>query len=401
MAVMPPSAQDEMHRAFADQGPARTYRCLQTSAATPTESRVTLQYLNKGAANVIFQINAWQHSSSESSFLFAELRQESDPCQMATPLHRQHFMHRVVRVPRGGAKHLTSTEIIYGFEHAIRPLFLPGTYETVGNLSVPSTSTVRLSQDLTKHLMYHEGVLLLPEVMQHLYTSAGTGTFTTTKPRTLWGILLPDMSPIPGQSITLEVKPKWLAQSPNAPPKALRCRTCAMQVSVPKNRDAYVCPLQLLHGNAAILRPWARATIARQFSGTDRNPPPQAVLSTMTESLLTYLTAGEGFTLLRHLLKLQSTLDPFGVLCRPRHDFKGAALFEHNLRLAMTLRDCSLFIKMSYTAKGLVSIESKLGDLDFKSAVKIVDWSEKERQLLNDGSYTVKEGPRCWLQTQK
>jgi len=67
----------------------------------------------------------------------------------------------------------------------------------------------------------------------------------------------------------------------------------------------------------------------------------------------------------------------------------------------MTLRDCSLFIKMSYTAKGLVSIESKLGDLDFKSAVKIVDWSEKERQLLNDGSYTVKEGPRCWLQTQK
>ncbi|KAI2481898.1 inositol-pentakisphosphate 2-kinase [Pyrenophora tritici-repentis] len=400
MAVMP-FAHDEMRRAFADQGTARTFRCLQTSTTTPTDFRVTLKYLNKGAANVIFQIHAWQHASSATSFLFAELRQEDDPSQMATPLHRQHFMHRVVRVPRGGAKHLTSTEIIHGFEHAIRPLFLPGTYETVGNLDVPSTSTVQLTQDLTKHLMYHEGVLLLPEVMQHLYNSAETGTFTSTKPRTLWGILLPDMSPIPGQSITLEVKPKWLAQSPNAPSKALRCRTCAMQVSVPKNRDAYVCPLQLLHGNAAILRPWARTTIARQFPASDRNPSSQTVLAAMTEGLLSYLTAGEGSTLLRHLLKLQSTLDPFGVLCRPRDSFQGAALFEHNLRLAMTLRDCSLFIKMSYSPKGLVSIESKLGDLDFKSAVKMVDWSEKERQLLDEGSYVVKEGPRCWFQTQR
>ena len=95
MAVMPLAAQDEMHRAFADQGTARTFRCLQTSAATPTESRITLNYLNKGAANVIFQIHAWQHSSSATSFLFAELRQDDDPSQMATPLHRQHFVHRV------------------------------------------------------------------------------------------------------------------------------------------------------------------------------------------------------------------------------------------------------------------------------------------------------------------
>ena len=59
-----------------------------------------------------------------------------------------------------------------------------------------------------------------------------------------------------------------------------------------------------------------------------------------------------------------------------------------------------MFIKVAYDKAGVTGIESKLGDLDFKSAEKIVDWMDKERGLLLDGSYTksVKEGPVCWLQ---
>jgi inositol-pentakisphosphate 2-kinase len=59
-----------------------------------------------------------------------------------------------------------------------------------------------------------------------------------------------------------------------------------------------------------------------------------------------------------------------------------------------------MFIKISYNTAGVTAIESKLGDLDFKSAEKIVDWMDKEKQLLQDSSYTksVKEGPICWLQ---
>jgi inositol-pentakisphosphate 2-kinase len=133
----------------------------------------------------------------------------------------------------------------------------------------------------------------------------------------------------------------------------------------------------------------------RQFEGD--KPPSPVVIAAIVKALLDYLTVGDGLTLLQHLLNLQSSLDPRGVLCRPQLD---SVSFDHNLRLAMTLRDCSLFIKISYNTAGVTGIESKLGDLDFKSAEKIVDWMDKEEQLLRNGSYTVgvKEGPACWLQ---
>jgi inositol-pentakisphosphate 2-kinase len=121
------------------------------------------------------------------------------------------------------------------------------------------------------------------------------------------------------------------------------------------------------------------------------------VISALIKALVDYLTVGDGLILLQHLLHLQSSLDPRGVLCRLDAD---AASFDYNLRLAMTLRDCSLFIKIAYNTADVVGIESKLGDLDFKSAEKIVDWMDKERQLLQDGAYTVgaSQAPICWLQ---
>lgn len=376
--------QDEMYHLLEEQGNARTRCCLQATTATTTGSRVTFDYLNKGAANVIFKIRP-ELSTGVIRFQFVDVSPKDKLSGVATPVAHQSLKGRVLRVPRGGQKHLSSLEILHGFEHAIRPLFLPGI-----------RTKTQLDRDLTKHLMDHEGVLLFPDVMDHLYTRVEKLTFANTQSRrNCWGILLPDMSPTPGQSITLEVKPKWLAQSPNAPREAIRCRTCAMHVSVPKKRDNYICPLQLLHGNSTSLQPWSQATVMRQFDGEALPSPP--VISAIVKALLDYLTVGDGLTLLQHLLNLQSSLDPRGVLCRPPLD---PGSFDHNLRLAMTLRDCSLFIKISYNTTGVTGIESKLGDLDFKSAEKIVDWMDKERQLLHDGSYTVRvsQGPTCWLQ---
>ncbi|KAG9193723.1 inositol-pentakisphosphate 2-kinase [Alternaria panax] len=379
-----PLTQDETKHLSEDQGNARTRCCLQATAPSATGSQVTFDYLNKGAANVIFRIRP-EPSSSAKRFQFVDVSPKDKLSGVATPVTHQSLMGTVLRVPRGGQKHLSSEQILHGFEHAIRPLFLPGT-----------RTKIQLDRDLTKHLMDHEGVLLFPDVMDHLYTRVEKLTFANTQSRRkCWGILLPDMSPTPGQSITLEVKPKWLAQSPNAPPKAIRCRTCAMNVSVPKKRDNYICPLQLLHGNSSSLQPWSQTTVMRQFEGG--KPPSPVVTSAIAKALLDYVTIGDGITLLQHLLNLQTSLDPRGVLCRPQVD---SATFDNNLRLAMTLRDCSLFIKIAYNTAGVTGIESKLGDLDFKSAEKIVDWMDKEKQLLRDGSYTknMKEGPMCWLQ---
>ena len=376
--------QDEMRSLSEEQGNGRTRCCLQATAATATGSQVAFDYLNKGAANVIFKIRP-ELSPSAKRFQFVDVSPKDKLSGVTTPVAHQSLMGTVLRVPRGGQKHLSSLEILDGFEHAIRPLFLPG-----------ARNKIQLDRDLTKLLMDHEGVLLLPDVMDHLYTRVEKLTFANTQSRRkCWGILLPDMSPIPGKSITLEVKPKWLAQSPNAPPKAVRCRTCAMQVAVPKKRDNYICPLQLLHGNSSSLQPWSQTTVMRQFEGG--KPPAPVVTSAIAKALLDYVTVDDGITLLQHLLNLQSSLDPRGVLCRPQAD---TGTFDDNLRLAMTLRDCSMFIKISYNTAGVTAIESKLGDLDFKSAEKIVDWTDKEKQLLQDSSYTksVKEGPICWLQ---
>lgn len=191
--------------------------CAQTAVDGPIDTLVTFDYLNKGAANVIFKIEPWSEAPSTPPFLFVDPLRLQDPAHTATLVDRQHLMGRVLRVPRGGPKHLTSLEIIHGFEHAVRPLFLPGTYEMVAEapmsrLASCTTITVQLNRDFSNHLMEHEAVLLLPDVMKRLYTRVEKGTFVNTLPRKCWGILLPDMSPSQGRSITLEIKPKWLVR---------------------------------------------------------------------------------------------------------------------------------------------------------------------------------------------
>jgi inositol-pentakisphosphate 2-kinase len=394
---------NEASRICDDSGMRHARCCAQTTVDGPvdTNTLVTFDYLNKGAANVIFKIEPWDQAPSAPPFLFVDPLRDQDPAYAATLVDRQHVTDRVLRVPRGGPKHLTSLEIVHGFEQAVRPLFLPGTYEMVAKAPASCTiTTVQLNHDFSKYLMDHAAVLLLPDVMKHLYARVEEGTFVNTLPRKCWGILLPDMSPSQGRSITLEIKPKWLVQSPNAPLEAARCRTCAMQVSMPKNRDTYICPLHLLHGDSTSLRPWAYIMVMRQFDSTTSSsggPPSRLVTSSIIEGLLAYLTVGDGLDLLQHLSHLQSTLDPQGVLCRPQEE-AGSLLFDHNLRLAMTLRDCSLFIKISYDVSGVTDMTSKLGDLDFKSAEKLMDWRDKETQLLIENSYTAAGGPKCWLE---
>ena len=47
----------------------------------------------------------------------------------------------------------------------------------------------------------------------------------------------------------------------------------------------------------------------------------------------------------------------------------------------MTLRDCSLYVRAKYSGEGAVEIEAKLGDLDYKSDKKFVEWRMKEYEL--------------------
>ena len=389
--------------------------CIEAVGPVPNEMLFYFEYFRKGAANAIFKIRPWSSLSSctKPFMLIQDVRCGANGHYTGIPLSRQAVMNRVLRVPRGKPKCLSGREIISGFEETIRPLFTFGrTSMSVGSNFVSSIHVkqpqVQVPQvDLAKHLMNHEAVVLFPAVMAHLIAQTESGTLERSESDTThhplaserWAMFLPDMSSVPNASITLEIKPKWLLQSPNAPKDALRCRTCAMQIAVPKDRKTYICPLRLVHGASKDIRPWLETNITQLLHHTVEQIPPPSLVSSIVENLLDYLSEGDGQTLLQHLKTLQNELDPLGVL-NQSHVYPSDS-FDHNLRVAMTLRDCSLFINVPYNVDKVASsqITSRLGDLDFKSAEKIEDWKKKEIFLSKDSLYTkeVDDDLGCWL----
>ena len=90
--------------------------------------------------------------------------------------------------------------------------------------------------------------------------------------------------------------------------------------------------------------------------------------------------AVEAQGLLGTLKTFQKQLDPHGVL-----GVKGVEPI-YSLCRAMTLRDCTLYVRRS---RG--EIEARLGDLDLKQPGKLMGWRETEKNLIDEGWYTNKE----------
>ncbi|KAI1823558.1 inositol-pentakisphosphate 2-kinase-domain-containing protein [Xylaria intraflava] len=187
-----------------------------------------------------------------------------------------------------------------------------------------------------------------------------------------YGMLIQDMSESPGY-LAIEFKPKWLAQSPIAPSDAKRCRTCAREAFRNSQRQVKgqavlvpVCPLGLVHENPAIIMDtikrltpnWAELDQKRLFD------------------------AFENSGILKKLRELQTKGDP------------GRALLDDpsdpNLGLAMTLRDCSCYIRMPVELTRAVEI--KLADVDKKNwEEKQTYWQDSHQNLVDNGWYTCEE----------
>lgn len=88
-------------------------------------------------------------------------------------------------------------------------------------------------------------------------------------------------------------------------------------------------------------------------------------------------------TLLKRLKEAQIQLDPKGVFDADPEDEK--------FRLAMTLRDCTVFLKFPPNAKDDNKVEARIGDLDLKSPGKAEYWRMTERELIDEGWYMGKE----------
>jgi inositol-pentakisphosphate 2-kinase len=349
----------------------------------------TFRYLAEGAANIVFSIREHHGLAKEGE---GEGGATTTTTTKKTPLvfvgprnivyQRGPFTNYVLRLSKGLDKTPSGQQNMHDFQHTITPLFDTRGAEPNFLHNLMDMSLVALDRDVLP--------LLESEVVAHSRRFRGAFPQATKV-----GLLVEDMSSdfLPG-AVTIEIKPKWLVQSPNAPAGAKRCRTCAMQAlkaSRGKADAAYICPLVLLRGDADAVRWLVEQKVYsqdRDGDGKQRPPRNSALLDKSIDLITDYLAIGRGHALLQHLAIKQAELDPLGVLSTAPQ--ASEEKYTHNLRLAMTLRDCSLFIKCELLDSGSPRITGALGDLDFKSEDKIADWRAKEEQLIAEGCYVGK-----------
>jgi inositol-pentakisphosphate 2-kinase len=173
--------------------------------------------------------------------------------------------------------------------------------------------------------------------------------------RTVKGIFLMPLIASSSSMRALEWKPKWSAQSTDAPADADFCRTCAIRAQ--RNGEALqeprFCPLALTSFDDQVRARALEGLIAER----------RWILSlSETAGLNQFFKKTDIFKSLRHLQQ-QAALE--------------------NMELAMTLRDCSCYLLMQ---DGQV-VECLLADLDPKSAEKRSHWQALERGLIDGGWY--------------
>lgn len=193
-----------------------------------------------------------------------------------------------------------------------------------------------------------------------------------------FGVLMPNMRPLLA-GLMIEFKPKWLVQSPSAPPDAKRCRTCALNAhrraaGTPRGRgDSGFCPLDLLSDDVTILK----TALSNIWPSTD-------TLDAFLEIFQRSVQPG-----VKHLHDLQQMHNNVGL-----HDFEDPD--GKDFSIAMALRDCSMFLKLATEVESdnaLTLVSAKFADLDLKSSDggKVEKWANIESALVEEGWYSGRD----------
>ncbi|KAK6429660.1 Inositol-pentakisphosphate 2-kinase [Oleoguttula sp. CCFEE 5521] len=306
---------------------------LQSIGVKPSTSSTLLKltYLSEGGANFVFRIAA------------------------TTPDGINPLRGKLLRL-RKDLSHVQSAQAqLEAFDANFRPLFPPH--------HVVQQQLISLGPGLAKSL--NAAIKMLNRPSHRLEDFLPLNELT--------GLLVTDMTPADDNESVLELKPKWLAQSPSAPANAKRCRTCALRAQRGAQRvhtatdRQKTCPLRLVSG--------------------DQDQRTEVATSSTDNAAIARFLTGDGQQLLMTLRNHQEALDPRGVHGAPDE----AAIW--NVCRAMTLRDCTLFVKSS---EG--KIEARLGDLDLKLPEKMAYWKEVESRLSADGWYGNAEAQGVWAE---
>lgn len=288
-------------------------------------SGIELEYLAEGGANVVYRLRLSSSSPSTSSALdLATSGQAPQPAQLSALCINPHFYGKLLRL----RKDLRSTVPVIDsqkyFKTTVQPFFKQ--YNLVEQLLFkPSTSLIKSCNANLKR-METDGSR--PNKRHGVYLVESE----------TYGTLITDMTCAATDShASIEFKPKWLLQSPSAPAGSVRCRTCALRAmkSVTRkpsdpaeNLKLGFCPLNLVSEDKA--RVAATAKIVLELCRPD-----ESVNENFQRSLVEFLYKSP---LLRQLRNLQKEMDPVGVL--------QTDLSQRNFLTAMTIRDCTLFLKV-------------------------------------------------------
>lgn len=319
---------------------------------------VQLVYLAEGAANVVYRIRSLPLDPSTSADLnFESYGPNTPPPTEMEPLRMDPRLEgNLVRLRKETSATTPVAESQRHFENSIKPLF-PSENLVQQILFQPSKDILK---DCNARLREMEKTGARPAKRHGVYLAEDE----------MYGMLVTDMSCNDDSFKFFEFKPKWLAQSPSAPPKSKRCRTCALR-AMKKGARPGLCPLDLMDKERIV-------TAVCRIMGLDprRRQDHSSSQMEMLGRIRDFLVKNP---LLRRLRQLQIDKDPNGVL--------KANVASPDFLAAMTLRDCTLYLKV-----GPSSIGARLGDLDLKTGKgKAEYWRGLERQLTEGGWYTATE----------
>ena len=304
-----------------------------------------LEYLAEGAANVVFKLRPYHPKL---------LRFRKTPSKMPY------------------------SEVVHKSYTVLSPLFpsdalVPPTLFKIPNVPLVITT-------LNKALLEKEADGSRPEKRQGVYLT----------PSEEYGIFVQDMTPRQDQEKFFEFKPKWLVQSPSAPAKAKRCRTCALRemrraANVISGRgDRDFCPLDLLSTQDTVLDEVLGLMIGDDVGALKPifKEKVQPLLSRLRVLQVMHSHVGLDDLNGQQMPSASGTEGDGGP-----ESSASCTLFD--VLIGMTIRDCSVFVRYN-TGKSKAEAEVKLGDLDMKSA-KLEKWADIERQLISGGWYTGDE----------
>ncbi len=288
---------------------------------------VQLEYLAEGAANVVYRIRPPDMNSDPSTA--ADLQFENYEYDSDTPLPSEisplqldpQLKGKLVRLRKHLPHAMPVEDTQWHFETIIRPLFRKENL-IESELFQMSPS---LLEDCNSKLRKMEKSDMRP--------AKRWGVYLTENPR--YGCLITDMTWLVDDTIiSLEFKPKWLVQSPTAPAGSKRCRSCALRAmkrvgftNQPETLNAGSCPLNLMSSDKTKIKLFLDYVME-----SNSKRPSQDV----QRRLIDFLYQN---TLLERVKRLQLDLDPHGVF--------RADLMSSDFLAAMTLRDCSLFLRVS------------------------------------------------------